>query len=113
LLIGNRIENLNLEDNKLGDYAILKLLEGISRNKSLRILNLSKNYISDRVCGELKNILDSNEIYELYLHWNLIKAQGGKDIFEGLKSNESLKVLDLSYNSLGKGKGSQKLSCAP
>ena len=102
-MICNRIENLNLEDNKLGDYAILKLLEGISRNKSLRILNLSKNYITDRVCGELKNILDSNEIEELYLHWNLIKAQGGKDIFEGLKSNESLKVLDLSYNSLGKG----------
>lgn len=80
-------------------------------NKSLRVLNLSKNLLTDRVCGELKNILDLCKINELYLHWNRIYAKGGIDIFEGLKSNSDLKVLDLSFNSLGKSMN--RITCAP
>ncbi|KAL4456118.1 hypothetical protein ABPG74_014079 [Tetrahymena malaccensis] len=106
-----QLEVLNLEDNKLGDYAIIILLKGIMQNKSLKILNLSKNYITDKVCTDLKNILEQNELYELYLHWNLIKAQGGQMIFEGMKSNEYLKVFDISYNTLGKSVN--KNTCAP
>lgn len=102
-----------MEDNKLGDYAILTLLQGVENNKSLRVLNLSKNFISDRVCGSLQSILDSNELKELYLHWNLIRGVGGAQIFAGLKSNDQLKVLDLSYNILGKGEQKKINACVP
>lgn len=106
-----RIEVLNLEDNKLGDEAVFELLNGLQMSKSLRVLNLSKNLLTDRVCGELKNILYRCSIYELYLHWNRINAKGGIEIFQSLKSNETLKVLDISYNSLGKC--FNRATCAP
>lgn len=38
---------------------------------------------------------------ELYLHWNKIKAPGGKEIFTGLIDSEALKVLDISCNNIG------------
>lgn len=72
-----RIEILNVEDNKLGDYAIKKLLKGVLANKTIRILNLSKNNLTNRICEDLKVILDSNELHELYLHWNVLTAPGG------------------------------------
>jgi len=44
----------------------------------------------------------------LYLHWNNIKSSGGAKIFQGLKDNIYLKVLDLSWNSMG---GSDNEEC--
>jgi hypothetical protein len=39
----------------------------------------------------------------MYVHWNSIRSAGGKYIFEGLKENLFLKVIDLSDNSMGIG----------
>ena len=38
----------------------------------------------------------------LNLHWNKIKIKGGLKIAESLQHNSNLKVLDLSWNALGK-----------
>jgi hypothetical protein len=38
----------------------------------------------------------------LNLHWNKIKFRGGNKIAESLKTNETLRVLDLSWNLMGK-----------
>jgi len=35
------------------------------------------------------------------LHWNSLKVYGGGAIFEAVYTNEYLKVLDLSWNSIG------------
>ncbi len=51
----------------------------------MRKLNLSKNFLTDRVGAGLKEVLSSNrDLRELYLHWNYLKAQAGTDIFQGL-----------------------------
>ena len=41
------------------------------------------------------------ELLELYLHWNSLGVEGGRLLAEGLLKNKYLKVLDVSYNSLG------------
>ena len=38
---------------------------------------------------------------ELYLHWNRLHDATGKMIVLALVENQSLQVMDLSYNSLG------------
>jgi len=38
---------LNIEDNKLCDKSIIKILEPLCFNQSLRILNISKNKLTD------------------------------------------------------------------
>jgi len=49
-------------------------------------------------------MLDSlSHLLEFYVHWNLIKAEGAARIFKNLISNEYLKVLDISWNSIGNG----------
>ena len=70
-----------------------------------RYLNISKNYLSgDEVASTLAEILeyDYSRLEELYLRWNHFTASDGKVIFTKILENEELRVLDFSYNSLGK-----------
>jgi len=48
-------------------------------------------------------LYENNNLRELYLHWNRIHSEGAILIFQQLRENTCLKVLDLSYNSLGVG----------
>lgn len=69
-------------------------------NRSLRVLNLSKNRITSYSCPAIGNMLANNEdLKELYLHYNCITSEGGAHIFDNCKN--ALKVLDMSMNSLG------------
>lgn len=93
---------MNLEGNKLGDYALMSLLEALESNTTLKKLNISKNFISDIGAEKIGRMLDyNNTLEELYVRWNLIKGAGGIAILNGLNHCQSLKVLDLSWNSLG------------
>ncbi len=38
----------------------------------------------------------------LNLHWNKIKFKGGLRLAESIEKNEILKILDISWNLLGK-----------
>ena len=69
---------MNLENNKLGDNNIKILLNSLDEsNLSVKILNLSRNYISDSSGESLKEFLKRNQyVTELYLYWNIIKASG-------------------------------------
>ncbi|CAD8053199.1 unnamed protein product [Paramecium primaurelia] len=98
-----KIQLLNLEDNKLQESLIIDILDRIAYNRSLKIVNLSKNNISNNCVNALSNMLITNEdIAELYLHFNKLNGIAAVQIFNNMhKSN--LKVLDLSQNSLGIG----------
>eukprot|EP00825_Cyclidium_porcatum_P051720 TRINITY_DN95_c0_g5_i1.p1 TRINITY_DN95_c0_g5~~TRINITY_DN95_c0_g5_i1.p1 ORF type:complete len:602 (+),score=103.14 TRINITY_DN95_c0_g5_i1:192-1997(+) len=99
-----KIEYLNLEANKLGDYQSIIILESAIKNRTLKYLNLSRNYMSDKCADFIKNLLEiPNQLCELYLHWNNFKAGSGKIIFQGLLENDTLRVLDISNNNLGSG----------
>lgn len=75
----------------------------ITGNKTLRVLSLSKNLITDEGCKAVAEMLEVNSTYlkELKLNWNSIHSAGGILIAQSLKQNNQLKVLDLGWNSLG------------
>ena len=74
----SRISTLNLENNKLGDSNIKIILNSmVYQNKSIRILNISNNFLTEQVADGLKEVMSRNlYLNELYLHWNNLKANG-------------------------------------
>lgn len=97
-----RIEELNLEDNKLGDNLISIFLKTTLESKCLRRLNISKNLLTPAINDILEKFLLSNfMLQELYLHWNKFNSTTGIKVFEALIDNDNLMVLDISWNSLG------------
>lgn len=105
---------LNLEGNALGDKALTRFLSDIKSNTTLTTLNLSKNGVGCiSFCRELMDFLAANiYLQELYLHWNNICSEGGACIARGLTLNKYLKVIDLSYNSLGHDQQQASHGCA-
>ena len=97
-----RLLTLNLEGNKLGDTNVMMLCDGLCSNNTVRTLNLSRNYLTNVCTEKLGAYLEMNPpLRELYLYWNRIQGRGGCNIFKGLMSNNTLKILDLAWNSLG------------
>lgn len=53
-----RLEVLNLEDNKLGDKNIMKVLKALlNSNNKLKSLNISKNYLTNEIAEMLKETI--------------------------------------------------------
>lgn len=58
--------------------------------------------IGDMCANELRELLESSvSLAELYLKWNNLRSEGGVQILQSLRKNQSLKVLDLSFNNIG------------
>jgi len=51
------LEELNLENNKLGDINAITVVQSAYRNSVLRKLNLSKNYITNNIGSSISNLL--------------------------------------------------------
>ncbi|CAD8076826.1 unnamed protein product [Paramecium sonneborni] len=99
-----KIQILNLEDNQLGDLLAQELFKSMQKNNTVKLLNVSKNQITNASYPFIKQMIETNDsLEELYLHWNLIKGSGGAELFKALIPNKNMKVLDLSYNLLGCG----------
>ncbi|EAR90532.2 hypothetical protein TTHERM_00120780 (macronuclear) [Tetrahymena thermophila SB210] len=99
------LKSLNIENNKIGDLGFHSILSSLQKS-SLSILNISNNNLTDASSEGISLFLrESQEINELYLHWNKFSSQGGIAIAKGLEKNISLQVLDMSYNGLGNPKG--------
>jgi Ran GTPase-activating protein (RanGAP) involved in mRNA processing and transport len=103
------IEVLILDANKINDKQAILLAETllVTSNKSLRVLSLGQNLITDfgvKIFSEMLDI-NSTSIRELRLHWNHITAKGGQSLAEALRTNRHLKILNLGWNSCGLGVG--------
>lgn len=69
---------------------------------SLVVLNLSKNCLGSVAGSRLNELLSSDGyLSELYLHWCELGIKATKLIFDGLSKNDTLRVLDLSWNQIG------------
>ncbi|KAL4496016.1 hypothetical protein ABPG72_015438 [Tetrahymena utriculariae] len=99
------LKSLNIENNKIGDLGFHSILSSLQKSY-LSILNISNNNLTDASSEGISLFLkESQEINELYLHWNKFSSQGGIAIAKGLEQNISLQVLDMSYNGLGNPTG--------
>lgn len=117
-VISDRQKNLkvlSLESNGMKDKLGIALLDHIDKGSCrLQVLNLSRNQLGTLFCQRLREFLsDNNALNELYLHWNMVTSQGAVHVCDGLLQNKYLKVLDMSYNNIGKlsTKSKQEPSC--
>ncbi|KAM4014414.1 NACHT, LRR and PYD domains-containing protein 3-like [Anomaloglossus baeobatrachus] len=97
-----RIEELRLDNNGLPDTSCAQLASLITKNQRLKMLNLSDNHLFGPHLGDLVKALSSPDcrIEELLLAGNHLSDTFCDQLASGIKSNKSLKKLDLSDNHL-------------
>lgn len=74
-----------------------------SNNKHLKKIWLNRNLLTCRGVFAFKKAFfeSNNKIAELYLGWNNIWNAGGKALAEILLAPNNLKVVDVSWNTIG------------
>ncbi|CDW91449.1 achain crystal structure of engineered northeast structural genomics consortium target [Stylonychia lemnae] len=91
------ISNRNLSDMHSNELAkCIKSLSG-----PIKILNLSKNRISDDGIGHIIKALCDSHIEQINLQGNKLSEKCVEGIVGCLKTNKTLKVMDLSQNGIG------------
>ncbi|XP_053400502.1 leucine-rich repeat-containing protein 74B-like [Mercenaria mercenaria] len=91
---------LSLVDCELCCRGLKQLANFMSRNRTLRHLDLSDNNFTDNAGESISQIIENGEnVLELALRGNKL-AECGTTIGEALKTNDTLKVLDLSWNHI-------------
>ncbi|KAK4884363.1 hypothetical protein RN001_000634 [Aquatica leii] len=93
---------LDLSHNGLDDAGLNELRDGLSYNKSIRILNLSNNNLGEGAADALKEIITSTElICDLDLSWNnFYSGPGNTILFNALMNNTTIKTLKISWNAI-------------
>ncbi|XP_060565677.1 leucine-rich repeat-containing protein 74B-like isoform X2 [Ruditapes philippinarum] len=72
----------------------------LSKNRTIRQIDLSDNNFTDNGGQSISQIIENSEtILELALRGNKL-AECGKEIGEALRSNDTLRALDLSWNHI-------------
>ena len=96
---------LNLSGNELNWRGCSLLAKGILKNRTLTKLDLGFNEIGEAGCRPLADVLSSAgcTIRKLRMRSNAIGSQGAEVLFESLKKNSRLSLLDLSGNPIGDG----------
>eukprot|EP00347_Sterkiella_histriomuscorum_P017331 403349792 len=100
---------LKLEQTQISDFSLIELISALDQaseqNKhQLQELNLACNLITCVGAERIAQYIGKNPVSlrVLNLHWNKIKVKGGLKIAEALQNNSNLRVLDMSWNALGK-----------
>ena len=93
---------LNLENTKLGDSSTAMLCKYLVDHPKMSELNLAKNQLTDVSCDAIAHLVyDTFYLSTLILHWNLITGEGATKILKATARYYNIKVLDLSWNSIG------------
>lgn len=97
----SQLQFLNLSDNRFSDDQVVMLCNSIALKPSIRVLNLSKNGLSD-LTSEAMGVMISkaHSLTECYLSWNKFTQFGAHEIFSGVLKGKNLAVLDISWNML-------------
>ncbi|KAM5129099.1 NACHT, LRR and PYD domains-containing protein 3-like [Mantella aurantiaca] len=99
-LTTSRIEELHLGNNDLTDISCPHLASGIRNNQTLRTLNLSGNNLEGPHVSDLMEALTTSRIEELHLMSNLLTDISCLHLASGIRNNQTLRTLNLSYNNL-------------
>ncbi|PIO32139.1 hypothetical protein AB205_0067940 [Aquarana catesbeiana] len=100
-LTTSRIEKLHLVGNHLTDSLCPHLASGIRNNQTLRTLDLSNNDLDGPHFRDLMEALTTSRIEELQLDNNDLTDSSCPHLASGIRNNQTLRTLSLSYNKLG------------
>jgi Ran GTPase-activating protein (RanGAP) involved in mRNA processing and transport len=99
-----KLEVLHLENVDINESTAKKFLKDVTENRTLKVLNLSRNNLTDASVAPICEVLDQcQSLDSLYLHYNKIFGKGGMQIAEALEHNGNLQILDISFNALNGG----------
>lgn len=93
---------LDLSNCDIGNEGFGYIASALSNNRDLESVNLSDNHLDETCSEDLRNLLSHfTGLTHLDLSWNsLYNAKTWKALDNGLKKNESLRSLNLSWNAL-------------
>ncbi|KAM9294432.1 NACHT, LRR and PYD domains-containing protein 3-like [Gastrophryne carolinensis] len=94
------IKELLLERNNLSNSSCIHLVPGIQSNEYLKVLNLYGNELAGEHFKDLMAALTTSKIEELILQYNRLTDISCIDLAFGIKDNQTLRKLDLSWNNL-------------
>ncbi|PIO23926.1 hypothetical protein AB205_0039250 [Aquarana catesbeiana] len=94
------VKNLSLDGNYLTDSSCPHLASGIRNNQTLRTLHLSGNKLEGPHFSDLMEALTTSQIEELHLDKNQLTDSSCPHLASGIRSNQTLRILDLSDNNL-------------
>lgn len=110
LQIGNLLKVVNLSNNSLSEKHLKGFISYMTYQKSIFLIDLSKNNIGGDNMECLQVLLSKNQcLNTLILSNNVIGPNGMKFISIGMKNNKTLMKLDVSYNGIC-SKGMEYLS---
>ncbi|XP_068109376.1 NACHT, LRR and PYD domains-containing protein 3-like isoform X3 [Hyperolius riggenbachi] len=109
----SQIEELHLKYNDLPPSCCPHLASGIRNNPTLRWLDLSYNRLGGPEFGVLMAALTTSRIEELLLENNDLPPSCCPHLASGIRNNQTLRKLHLSYNSLGGDEFSALMAALP
>ena len=95
------LEKLVIMDCSLTRDEVGEIMSGLTRNHTLRELNLSHNQVDFGVIDTARMLKINKSMVGLDLGWCGIDSSGGVELGAALESNNTLKYLRLSGNALG------------
>ncbi|XP_068108870.1 NACHT, LRR and PYD domains-containing protein 3-like isoform X1 [Hyperolius riggenbachi] len=109
----SRIEELDLEYNGLRSSCCPHLASGIRNHQTLRKLSLSYNKLGGDEFSDLMEALPTSRIEELLLRDNDLPSSCCPHLASGIRDNQTLRKLNLSYNKLGGDEFSDLMAALP
>lgn len=104
LILGDSssLKKLWLDRVLLSDEGAVNLFDMVTSSRNLKCLSISENKLTDRLGPALAALTEENKtLEELYLCWNNFSSVSMEPFFKALSKNNSLRVLDLGWNSIG------------
>mmetsp|Transcript_129001 Transcript_129001/g.223881 ORF Transcript_129001/g.223881 Transcript_129001/m.223881 type:complete len:426 (+) Transcript_129001:111-1388(+) len=113
LALNKSLLKFDLQENLIGDDGCVQLAVALQKNTTLKEVNLRANNLTWRACFELSKMLQVNQnLKELNLRRNSLKDEGCVTLAQAFESNSGgLKRLMLSSNLIG-DEGTTKLAWA-
>lgn len=98
------LQVLNLSSNSQNQFkcdGVRRITESLIENPNIQIINLSNMNLTG--CGEfIGNFLSKNKnIQIIYIRNVQLNANDFKNIFENIKTNNTIKEIDVSMNDMG------------
>ena len=99
------IESVYLNNCKISDEGAINILQTLlyGSNQKLFKLYLNQNFLTDKTGLKIAEMFTegTTKLKELGLKWNKLTAISGNKIAEALRENREMRILDLSWNSIG------------
>ena len=99
------LEALFLNNCKISDDGAINILQTLlyGSNQKLFKLYMNQNFLTDKTGLKAAQLFaeGTTKLKELGLKWNKLTAVSGNKIAETLRENREMRILDLSWNSIG------------